>query len=78
MPAVAQQGLLPVDRVKPMTPQAQRAGGLVLSASLRGLYVFRGFGISRSLQIFCASMSLTSVCLGTDERLFFVGLPHHE
>jgi len=45
----------------------------VLSGRSDGLYVLPGFGMSRSLQIFWASMSLTSACLGTDERLFFVG-----
>jgi hypothetical protein len=54
------------------------AAGWVLSASLRCALCFSRFGMSRSLQIFRASMSLTSACLGTDERLFLVWLPHHE
>ena len=40
-------------------------------------YYFIG-GIPRSLQIFFARMSLISVCLGTEERLFNSGFHHHE
>src|SRR4030042_5971846 len=34
--------------------------------------------IPRSLHIFVARLSLISVCRGTEERLFWLGFPHHE
>jgi len=34
--------------------------------------------IPRSLHIFLARLSLISVCLGIDERLFWLGFHHHE
>ena len=34
--------------------------------------------IPKSLQIFLASSSLISLCLGTDDLLFKAGLYHHE
>jgi hypothetical protein len=41
-------------------------------------YVFVGWGMSKSLQIFFAKRSSTSECRGTDDLLFLEGLPHHE
>src|SRR5207302_3893610 len=41
---------------------------------------FRSFGLRmpRSLQIFSIRTSLISLCLGMEDRLFNVGLCHHE
>jgi hypothetical protein len=57
-----------------------RAGVLALAAFLEsdGPYVLVGLGMSKSLQIFLARRSSISECRGTDDLLFFAGLPHHE
>ena len=52
--------------------------GLAAFLASDGPYVLVGLGMSKSLQIFLARRSSISECRGTDDLLFFVGLPHHE